>query len=110
MSARRVLSATARMEAARKHRASALLERNRLIAVLSTVYESHLTPTARHQVNWHWVVCVHSPAGQLAWHITDEEADSDFSHLQRDKRHHWDGHQMLEKLDRLAMIVENASR
>ena len=39
-------------------------ERDLLVAVLSTVWESHITPAAKSGLLWSEVVCIHSPVGQ----------------------------------------------
>ena len=93
------------MEAARRHRAGALQERNLLIGVLSRLWPSHLSPSATPQQD-RVVVCVHSPAGQLAWHISQQEAVDTFAHL-KTQPNDWDHHTTGEKIDRMAMIVES---
>ena len=74
-------------------------ERNMLVAHLSKGYPSHL---CRHEESdmdreddWRNIVCVHSPKGQLTWHLHDSEMPL-FDHLDIDKNH-WDGHDTAEK-------------
>jgi hypothetical protein len=52
-------------------------ERNQLVAFLSRLYPSHLKTHPATDTDWEsdWrtIVCIHSPAGQLTWHIHDSE-------------------------------------
>lgn len=85
---------------------SAYTERNQLVAFLSRLYKSHL---CRHpdtdkewENDWRWIVCIHSPAGQLTWHIHDSEKRH-FKHLALSAEH-WDGHTTPQKYARLKKI------
>ena len=99
-----------RSEQRAKHLEDAYREKMLLIAALSTVWPSHLslrsgikersdTPETRA-----CVVCVHSPAGQLAWIVTNWELAEYFSHLPK-RSNDWDGHQRTERLARLASLA-----
>lgn len=95
----RTASVTDRLDAARRNRLLFIEERNRLLALLSTVYPSHLAPATR---GWPWVICIHAPGGQMAWHLTNEEADSEwFAHLERSVDSHWDGHKTEDRNNRI---------
>src|SRR5678815_1457495 len=83
----------------------ALFERDALIAVLSKVWPSHLMRHPNDDAAWFkshsqsLIVCVHSPAGRLAWHIADEDAPR-FAHLKM-RDHEWipaDGAERYERL------------
>lgn len=102
----RTATVTDRLDAARRNRKLFVDERNRLLGLLSTVYEAHLFPADR---GWPWIICIHLPNGeQLGWHITNEEADSDlFAHLTRLTEGHWDGHRQEDRNQR---IVEQIKR
>jgi hypothetical protein len=83
-------------------------ERNYLVAYLSTCYPSHL---ARHpeqeqwEEDWRWIVCIHTPAGQMTWHIHDSEHGL-FQHLEQGDND-WDGHTTEEKyVCLLGLIIE----
>jgi len=89
-----------------KSKSAAYTERNQLVAFLSKVYNSHL---CRHpesdktwENDWRWIVCIHSPNGQLTWHIHDAEKRH-FKHLNV-KPEHWDGHTTPQKYNRLKRI------
>lgn len=87
-------------------------ERNNLVAFLSRLYPSHL---AKHpeedktwENDWRWIVCVHSPAGQMTWHIHDTHLEK-FAHLadnalERGNLNDWDGHTTAEKYERLKKL------
>ena len=87
-------------------KSQAYKERDRLVALLSKIYPAHL---CRHDEgdldwdkDWMWIVCIHTPAGQATWHISDSELPL-FSHLPR-LANHWDGHSTPEKYVRLGSI------
>lgn len=94
-----------RLEAAQLIIQQAYSERNALVCVLSKLWPSHL---CEHPVDpkwdkeWLWVVCIHSPVGQLSWHIHISELEN-FAHLKR-KANDWDGHTTEEKYKRLAEL------
>lgn len=77
-------------------------ERNALVCALSKIWHSHL---AEHPVDPKWdpewlnVVCIHSPVGQLSWHIHISELPN-FEHLKM-QENDWDGHTTEEKYLRL---------
>ena len=85
---------------------AAYSERNHLVAFISHLYPSHL---CRHpqsdttwQDEWRWIVCIHSPKGQLTWHIHQSELKQ-FRHLKK-AAEHWDGHTTPQKYARLSRI------
>ena len=80
-------------------------ERDALVAALSKLWPSHL---AWHgdpdwEDGWRNIVCVHSPVGQLTWHIQDDERPQ-FAHLLVADEH-WDGHTTTEKYARLGALA-----
>lgn len=79
-------------------------ERNRLVSVLSKFWPSHLCLHPDSDKAWdpEWltIVCIHSPVGQLTWHIHDDHRLL-FAHLQVSDGH-WDGHTSADKYARLA--------
>ena len=80
-------------------------ERNELVAFVSKLYPSHLTTHPDEdewEDDWRWIVCVHSPAGQLSLHIHDSEL-SKFDHL-LNAANHWDGHTSEVKYSRLRQL------
>lgn len=81
-------------------------ERDRLVALISTFYPSHL---ARHEGedwddNWRNVVYIETPEGQLSWHIADDEVHL-FGHLVAGEND-WDGHTTEEKYKRVERLVQ----
>lgn len=101
----RSASMTDRLEAARKNRHIQIEERNRLLGLLASLYDAHLYPSGQ---GWPWVLCIHIPgAGQAAWRITHEEADSElFAHLKRDTEGHWDGHKQEDRNARILQAIQ----
>src|ERR1035437_1676280 len=75
-------SATERLDAARATKQRVADREIMYAAILSRLWPSHLAPPRKPQENMQWVVCVHSPAGQLAWRVMDEELPL-FAHLAR---------------------------
>jgi hypothetical protein len=81
-------------------------ERTMLVAYLATCYPAHL---ARHPAeeawddDWRWLVCVHTPAGQMTWHIHDSDTPA-FRGLPA-HANDWDGHTTQEKYTRLLRLI-----
>jgi hypothetical protein len=87
----------------REQKDDAYTERNRVVALLSAIYPSHLcihdpNDTAWEN-DWRTIVCIHSPNGQLTWHLHDSHVPL-FDHLEMDHTH-WDGHTTEEKYRRV---------
>jgi len=82
-------------------------ERDRLVAVLSKLWPSHLADHPADDLTWddEWrtIVCVHSPVGQLTWHIKDGEQPL-FVHLSKGDND-WDGHTTEQKYQRLESLA-----
>jgi len=100
-------SATGRMKAARRHRERAYAERNELIGVLTRLWPSHVMPVSANLsslADGRAVICIHSPAGQLAWILSVEEADETFPALPRITENHWDRSTRTERSARLSML------
>ena len=94
----------------REAKDSAYTERNKLVALLSSMYPSHLcvhdpNDTAWED-DWRTIVCIHSPAGQVTWHIHDSEIHM-FTNLAFSESH-WDGHTVEEKYGRVAELRRRA--
>ena len=73
-------SATKRMEAARAVTQRVVNREILAAAIFSRVWPSHLARPRVEQVNFPFVVCIHSPAGQLAWRVHQDELPL-FAHL-----------------------------
>lgn len=82
-------------------------ERARLVAHLAALYPSAWgdDPAAP---GWP-VVYVHTPRGQLSWHIAPSDFHL-FSHVPRDDTVVWDGHSTAEKYERLQQLTERTSK
>ena len=87
---------------------NAYWERNQLVAYIASQYEAHMV---RHpeddkewEDDWRWIICVHTPQGQLSWHIHDDEVPY-FGWLEVEPDgDHWDGHTTEEKYDRITEL------
>lgn len=79
-------------------------ERDRLVAFLSRLYPAHLAVATDAEPGWNYVVCIHTPAGQMAWHVPDSEIADLFGHLVA-LPNDWDGHTTDEKYRRLERLA-----
>lgn len=87
-----------------EHTASAYEERDLLACALARCYPSHRmvhTQRAKSKEPRN-VVCIHTPAGQLNFMLTDE-MDARLSDLPIEPNH-WDGHKRPEKRARMALL------
>ena len=86
---------------------TAYAERDLLVCVLSKVWPAHLCRHPDEDVewedDWRWIICIHSPKGQLTWHIHDSELPMFSGHLAV-LPNHWDGHTTDEKYERLLRV------
>ena len=80
----------------------AYIERNRVVALLASVFPSGLKRTSIPDWDEEWNGCVYIdlPTGQASWHFHDCEAHL-FSHLPPYEKD-WDGHTTEEKYDRVS--------
>lgn len=92
------------IEELRESKDSAYNERDRLVALLASLFPSWLT---RHpdddeawEDDWRWIVGIELPAGQATWHIHDSELPL-FAHVER-RDVAWDGHSTEEKYERVS--------
>lgn len=81
---------------------AAYKERNLVVSALSKVWPAHLSIDATQPKRFQYVVCIHSPAGQLTWHFPSGSLHL-FIHLET-KPSDWDGHSTEEKYKRLAAL------
>lgn len=79
-------------------------ERDRLVALISSIYPSYIAIDESAEDGFKNVVYIDSPKGQLSWHIADKEVEL-FSHLSV-KDNNWDGHTTEEKYERIAEIIK----
>ena len=77
-------------------------ERNRVVALLASLFPSGLKKTEipGWDAAWHGCVYVDLPTGQASWHYHDRDAQL-FSHLPAYDGE-WDGHTTSEKYERVA--------
>jgi hypothetical protein len=80
----------------------AYTERNRLVALLASLFPSGVKKTdiPGWDAAWHGCVYIDLPHGQASWHFHDDEAHL-FAHLPPYKGE-WDGHTTEEKYERIA--------
>lgn len=84
-----------------KQKDAAYLERNKLVALLATLYPSGLKRTAIEgwSEDWHGCVYIDFPWGQASWHYHDSHAHL-FDGLPPYKGV-WDGHSTEQKYNRI---------
>lgn len=80
-------------------------ERAALVAFLAAVADDAHISADPLEPDWP-VVCIHTGAGQLTWHIAMEDMDL-MAHVRRAPAD-WDGHGTEEKYRRLAKLTEAA--
>lgn len=80
---------------------SCYAERARLLSFLSTKYPSHLAIASDAMPGFQYVVCIHFPAGQGAWHISDD--DTSYFRFLNIEDNDWDGHSTDMKYERIEM-------
>jgi hypothetical protein len=98
-------------EAGVRGKDQAYTERNKLVSFLARLYPAHIKYHPKEDLGWEtdWrtIVCIHSPAGQMTWHLHDSEV-SMFGFLNRKPDPfvscEWDGHTTEEKYRRLAEL------
>jgi len=92
-----------RTEAARERRYQA--ERDLVVALLSMVWPAHIKPADRRYLIFSEVVCIHTPAGQIAWGLPPERTFL-FDHLERTPCR-WDGHGASERAARIRKLLRH---
>lgn len=94
------------IQGVRGERDKAYEERAKLVAFLAAVYPAELAEAESDSGAW-WLVFVSTPAGQMSWHIHEDDLDL-FEHL-HDKPQtslsNWDGHTTEQKYERLADLT-----
>jgi hypothetical protein len=103
-------TAADRIEALEAARDGAYTERNRLVALLASIYPSGVKKTAipGWDEAWHGCVYIDLPVGQASWHFHDSEAHL-FAHLPSYEGE-WDGHTTEEKYERLLLAGSHANQ
>ncbi len=98
-----LLKAADRMDELVIQKDGAYAERNKLVALLCSLYQSSLEQVGGEggEPGWNWVVVIALPTGQATWHIHDDELGL-FDHVPRDQGAAWDGHTTDEKYVRVA--------
>jgi hypothetical protein len=83
---------------AQKSKDVAYTERNKLVAFLARLYPSGRSRTEIDgwDPEWHQVVYIDTPRGQLSWHYHDKDAEL-FDGLPEYRGTGWDGHTTAEK-------------
>src|SRR5258707_7501571 len=76
-------TATERMEAARSQTMDSLTCELALAAIFATrAWPCFLCAPLRQDARFPYVLCIDSPAGRLAYKVTDEEVNAMFKHVQ----------------------------
>lgn len=97
---------TVRLEAARRNRYK-VIHRSHLFllwAIGAEGCEAHLEPVDASDTFWAAALCIHSPAGQLTFKLTKEDAKT-FEHLPKRKKACWDGHSHADNMQRLEQLA-----
>lgn len=91
--------------AMRSRKDAAYLERNRLVALLCTLFPAVHCRTAIEgwSEDWHGCVYIELPTGQVSWHFHDTHAPL-FAHVPEGSAQ-WDGHTTEQKYERVAEAV-----
>jgi hypothetical protein len=89
----------------RGYKDAAYLERNKLVALLASLYPSGIKRTAIEgwSADWHGCVYIDFPWGQASWHYHDSHAGL-FEHLPP-YAGEWDGHTTEEKYAAIVMVA-----
>jgi len=84
---------------------AAYRERAQLVALLASLYPSHIGHNDPNEPEWA-VVTVELPTGQACWHVAPDDMHL-FSHVQRTTRicRGWDGHTTEEKYERIRGLI-----
>lgn len=82
------------------HNTACYAERTLLLRALSFWWPSHLTTSAKNRKQI--VLCLHSPAGQLAWFLLGDQKEA-FTHLALTSND-WDGHSIKDRSARLKSL------
>lgn len=87
-----------------KAKDAAYAERNKLVALLSSIYPAcligHPDDDVQWESDWRNIVVINLPTGQATWHIHDSELPM-FDHLKHKIDVKWDGHATEEKYARV---------
>jgi len=89
-------------ERLRARKDGAYEERNRVVALLASLYPSGTAKTniPGWHAEWHGCVYIDMPTGQASWHYHDSQAHL-FAHLPS-YQGKWDGHDTAKKYERVA--------
>lgn len=102
---------TAELAEMEQRKDAAYEERNRVVTVLSKLWPSHWCwhpeDDAEWSADWRTIICIHSPVGQLTWHIHLSQQHL-FAHLPKGENH-WDGHTTEQKYQRLESFTAESS-
>ena len=84
-----------------EHLAEVYRERDLLVRALSKHFPSHLSDYSNKRTD-KLVVCIHTPAGQMAWTIPNEMIES-YAHLEK-TANDWDKHKTADRFARLEAL------
>jgi nicotinamidase-related amidase len=95
------------LEAARRNRYKVIHERNLLILALAkhgAGFSAHVVPTAD-PGTWKHTLCLHTPAGQIHWRLSPEDALDFKGQIPFDRKSDYDGAKSAEKTQRLESLA-----
>lgn len=108
LAARIRAEASGEVERERASKNGAYDERNRVVAVLASLFpsslERHPDEDTTWENDWRWIVFVDLPTGQATWHIHDSHLPL-FDHVTRFTGRKWDGHNTEAKYKRIEAMV-----
>jgi hypothetical protein len=98
------------LAAAEAERDKAYSERARLVAYLAACYPSEIVPAESDSGAW-FLVFVTTPAGQMSWHLHEDDLDLFEPLLNAPETGiEWDGHSTEQKYERLAELTDRIAR
>lgn len=101
---------TAERDSQKAQKDAAYLERNKLVALLASLFPSGIAKTAIEgwSEDWHGCVYIDFPGFQASWHYHDSQAYL-FEHLPPYEGS-WDGHTTEEKYEKIVELAREATR
>ena len=80
-------------------------ERAYLVSFISKCFPASLEPAedCKDDPNFNFVIYIETPKGQISYHLHNNDLDL-FYHVKRDLGNKWDGHNTLEKYERIKKL------
>lgn len=105
-----IATVTAERDSQKAQKDAAYLERNKLVALLASLFPSGIARTVIEgwSEDWHGCVYIDFPGFQASWHYHDSQAYL-FEHLPPYEGS-WDGHTTEEKYEKIVELAREATR